>query len=55
MSRARKDSRAISCNLEAKIADELDNFLIETGLSKTVAIEKALRMYLDNYNKTGKI
>ena len=37
------------------ISDELDKFIIDTGLSKTTTVEKALKLYISQYNKTGKI
>lgn len=55
MPQRKKDYKLINCKIEREIAERLEKFTEETGLSKTVSIEKALIRYLDNYDKTGKI
>ena len=53
--RPRKESEILHCNLNKTISETLVEFCKETGLTKTVAIERALKLYLEQYNKTGKI
>ncbi len=53
--RPKKDGQYINCYIKKDIAVELEAFCGNTGLSKTVAIEHAIALYLDHYEKTGKI
>ena len=53
--RPSKDYEYFNAKLEASIYDELDTFSKETGVTKTKAVEKGLRMYLDQYYKTGRV
>lgn len=55
MPQIKKDYKMLNCKLERPVADRLDNFVKQTGLSKTVTVEKALEAYIDKYEKTGKI
>ena len=55
MPQHKKDYKLLNCKLEKPIADMLDKFIEDTGLSKTVTVEKALKAYLEQYEKTGKI
>ena len=55
MPQHKKDYKLLNCKLEKPIADQLEQFSEETGLSKTVAVERALKAYFLNYKKTGKI
>lgn len=50
-----KDSRPMSFRIDADIADRLENYCGETGMSKTATVEKALEMYLDDHAKKQKI
>lgn len=53
--RPKKDGKYINCYIKKDIAEELEKFVETTGLPKTVAVEHALKMYLENHEKTGKI
>lgn len=55
MPQHKKDFIPLNCKLDKEIAEDLDKFIKETGLSKTTTVEKALKKYIDEYNKTGKI
>ncbi len=55
MPQRKKDYRLLNCKIEKEVADKLDKFTEDTGLSKTVTVEKALSKFIDQYNKTGKI
>ena len=49
MPRPKKDARQLSIKLDATVHDKLDRFAEETGINKTVAVEKILTRYLDEY------
>ena len=55
MPRPAKEYRVINCKIDKDIADMLDKFSSDTGISKTATVEKALKMYIAHFNKTGKI
>lgn len=55
MARPKKDGIKATYLIDRPIMEELDKFCEETGLSKTVAVERALKMFLDNYRETGKL
>lgn len=55
MARPTKDYKVINCKIDKEIAELLDKFSSDTGLPKTATVEKALKMYISHYNKTGKI
>ena len=55
MPQHKKDYKLLNCKIEKAISDELEKFTANTGLSKTATVEKALKMYLAQFNKTGKI
>ena len=54
MARPRKDSEQLHCRLERDINNGLEALCKETGLAKTVAVERALERYIRNYKKTGR-
>ena len=35
--------------------EDVEKFVADTGLSKTITVEKSLVKYIEQYNKTGKI
>ena len=41
--------------VDKEVSDLLEKFIADTGLSKTATVEKALKMYIEHYKKTGKI
>ena len=55
MARAKKDNVPVSMRLEKRIFEKLSKFCEDSGQSKTVAVERALEMYIDDYyEKMGK-
>ena len=53
--RQSKEYKLLNCKLEKNVSDMLEKICAETGLSKTVATERAIREYYENYKKTGKV
>ncbi|WP_293696535.1 ribbon-helix-helix domain-containing protein [uncultured Phascolarctobacterium sp.] len=51
MVRQRKEYAAASFKLEKNIYERLCEYSAETGIPKTVVVEKALAMYLENNNE----
>ena len=51
MGRPRKDNKPISMRLETSIFNKLEEFCETTGLSKTVAVERAIVKYIEDYEK----
>lgn len=49
MARAKKDGQYINCYIEKEIANVLEKYCNETGLTKTVAIERILGKYFEEY------
>lgn len=55
MARKNKQFKNLNCKIDKEISNLLEKFITDTGLSKTVTVEKSLKMYIEHYNKTGKI
>lgn len=55
MPRPKKDGVAFSIRMEKDIFERLEKYCEESGQSKTVAMERALAMYIDDYEKRQKI
>lgn len=49
MARQKKDGIALNCNIDKEIAEALERYCQETRLSKTAAVEMALKEYLSTY------
>lgn len=49
MPRPKKDYKVLSIKLSTPIHDKLNLFCDESGISKTVAVEKVLDLFLDGY------
>ena len=49
MARAKKDGRYVNYDIEREIYEQLEKYCEEVGQTKTVAIERILTRYLDNY------
>ena len=49
MSRPKKDYKVLSIKLSTPIHEKLEFFCKESGLSKTIAVEKLLDRFLDEY------
>lgn len=50
MPKEKKESVPVAVRMEKEIYDRLNAFCDAFGQSKTVAIERALAMYIDDYN-----
>ena len=49
-----KTSKPVNINMNAEIADRLTLYTQETGLSKTVAIERILKEYFEKIDQSKK-
>lgn len=49
MPRQKKDAKILNIKLAKEISDQLEQFCEESGISKTVAIEKILSKYFEEY------
>ena len=50
MARPKKESAPTSFRLDTAISERLTKFCEESGQTKTTAVERALEMYIDDYN-----
>lgn len=55
MARPKKPHHAVTVRLEQNIFEQLKQFCDDSGQSKTVAIERALAMYMADYYKKQQI
>ena len=46
-----KEYKPLTVRMDAAVYDRLDEYIQESGQSKTVAIERALTMFIDDYDK----
>ena len=53
--KSKKESVVVYCKIKKEISDLLAQFCDETGMSKTAAVENAIKLYYERYSKTGKI
>jgi len=51
MARVKKENVPVSLRMEKQTYGRLAEFCEESGQSKTVAIERAINLYVDDYNK----
>ncbi len=49
MVREKKDSRAFSIRMDSGTFERLEKYCEEAGQTKTVAIERAINQYIDDY------
>lgn len=49
MSRQKKDAKILNIKLAREISNQLEQFCEESGISKTVATEKILSKYFEEY------
>ena len=49
MPRQKKDAKILNIKLDRKIHEQLEQFCEESGISKTVATEKILSKYFEEY------
>lgn len=50
MARPRKESHPITVRLEQNIYDQLNDFCERSGQPKTVAIERAIKTYIESFD-----
>ena len=50
MAREKKDAKPFSIRMDRTIFDRLNQFCEESGQSKTKAIERAINMYINDYD-----
>ena len=50
MAKKTKESKPFSIRMEKTTFERLETFCTESGQSKTLAIERAVNMYIDDYN-----
>jgi hypothetical protein len=51
MPRKKKDAKVLNIKLARDVSDLLEKFCEESGMSKTIATEKILSQYFDEYFK----
>lgn len=51
--RAKKDGEFVNVKVERILAERLNQYVAVTGFSKTVVVEKALRMFFDRAPTDG--
>lgn len=51
MARPKKNGTYLNVCIEKTIYEELENFCAEAGQTKTIAVERALSEYLEDYKK----
>lgn len=54
MSRIKKDAKILNIKLDREIHEQLEVFCEETGMNKTIATEKMLSRYLEEYFRRTK-
>lgn len=52
MARAKKNGTYLNVCIEKSIYEKLETLCEEAGQTKTVVVERALRVYLNDYEKT---
>ena len=55
MARAKKNGTYLNVCIETSIYEKLEKFCLDAGQTKTVAVERALSEYLENYEKKQQI
>lgn len=51
--RKKKDAKYLNVYLDRKLHEEFEDFCKDIGQNKTVATERAIRMYMDAMNKNS--
>lgn len=49
MPRAKKDNIPFNVKLDRSISDRLSDYCEESGMTKTTAVERAITMFIDDY------
>lgn len=55
MPRVKKPHQVLNIKIDINLAEKMDKFISETGLTKTATVERALKQYFEKYDQTGKI
>jgi hypothetical protein len=55
MAREKKNYESLNCKLDKEISQTLVKFCEETGLTKTAAVERAIKMYIAHYLQTKQV
>lgn len=51
MAKPKKDARPFSVRMAVDTYDRMDKYCEETGVPKTAVIERAISMYIDDYEE----
>ena len=51
MTREKKNNHPVTLRMDAEVYKKLNEYCKETGLSKTVAIERAIMLSIEQYDK----
>lgn len=54
MARTKKDAKILNIKLDREIHEQLEQFCDESGMTKTIAVEKILQHYFEEYFKRPK-
>lgn len=54
MPRQKKDAKVLNIKMDSSIYNQLNKFVLETGLTKTVATEKILQQFFEEYFRKNK-
>ena len=46
-----KDYKAVTVRMDTEVFNKLEEFCAASGQPKTVAVERALEMYINDYNR----
>lgn len=49
MHKPKKDGKSLNCNIDRLLHERLEEYCEEVGQTKTVAVERILKQYLDKY------
>lgn len=55
MPKPKKDNHPVTIRMEESVYERLCEFCEASGQSKTIAIERAITMYIDDYNEKMKL
>ena len=52
MARPKKNGKYLNVCIQEEIYKKLEDFCLEAGQTKTIAVERALAQYIENYGAT---
>ncbi len=55
MARAKKDGIYVNAQIESAVYKKLEKYCAETGCTKTAVIERALTMFIEDYERKQEI